>query len=292
MYKTCMKGSSHELQCAAYLIDMGFVVSVPYGNSARYDLVVDNGKRLFRLQCKKARQLENGNWSISTCSSHHSGHRVVTLVYSKDEIDFFCTLINGKLYLVGQNLCENKQCITLYGTKVQKAGKYLFLEDCEVEKVMTVETISPPEKRKVEKASRVTKIRKPRVIHQPSKEEFCKAIQECSIANAAIRLHVSRKRIFEIAKGFGIELKHGRDEERLRQRGVRERVAAKLRRHYEETPHTLSKSVLQYTKEGKFVAEYPSCRIAGKTLGIQVWQIRRACNKERKTYKGFVWQYK
>lgn len=36
----------------AALLRKGFSVSLPFGNNQRYDLIVDNGERLLRAQCK------------------------------------------------------------------------------------------------------------------------------------------------------------------------------------------------------------------------------------------------
>ena len=51
-------------------------------------------------------------------------------------------------------------------------------------------------------------------------------------------------------------------------------------------------TVLQYTKNGEFVAEYPTAREAWKKTGISDTTIGNVCKGKGKTAGGFVWRYK
>lgn len=53
-----------------------------------------------------------------------------------------------------------------------------------------------------------------------------------------------------------------------------------------------SKPVLQYTKDGQFVAEYPSIIEAERNTGINNAHITECCRGIRKTTGGYVWKYK
>lgn len=53
----------------------------------------------------------------------------------------------------------------------------------------------------------------------------------------------------------------------------------------------LSKKVLQFTKTGKFVREWPSANECGRN-GFNHGHIVLCCNGERKTHKGYIWKYK
>lgn len=58
-----------ELECAIKFIEAGFIVSIPYGNTSRYDLLVDGGNnKYFRIQCKAASQNQNGSYIIYTAN--------------------------------------------------------------------------------------------------------------------------------------------------------------------------------------------------------------------------------
>jgi hypothetical protein len=80
----------------------GYAVSVPFGENTRYDLVVDDGDRLARAQCKTGR-LRHGAIRFATCSSygHHRNPQTARRSYS-GQIDYFavyCPETSG-VYLV------------------------------------------------------------------------------------------------------------------------------------------------------------------------------------------------
>lgn len=54
----------------------------------------------------------------------------------------------------------------------------------------------------------------------------------------------------------------------------------------------LSKRVIQYTLDGKFVAEYLSTMDVRRKLGFDNGNISKCCNGKQKTYKGYTWRYK
>lgn len=45
-------GNIGEILAIAYLVKKGYYVSIPYGDNARYDLIVDDGIKLHRIQVK------------------------------------------------------------------------------------------------------------------------------------------------------------------------------------------------------------------------------------------------
>ena len=51
------------------------------------------------------------------------------------------------------------------------------------------------------------------------------------------------------------------------------------------------KPILQYTKDGNFIAKWESAKEAEKALGISDGNIWLCCNQKRKTAGGFVWHY-
>lgn len=59
-----------------------------------------------------------------------------------------------------------------------------------------------------------------------------------------------------------------------------------------ESSKKLSKAVLQYTKEGKFVSSYSSGREAERQTGIRQATISSCCREERKFAGGFIWKFK
>lgn len=54
MDETLQKGMITELKCMEKLISMGYYISIPYGNSNKYDLILDYNNKLYRIQIKTA----------------------------------------------------------------------------------------------------------------------------------------------------------------------------------------------------------------------------------------------
>jgi hypothetical protein len=84
------------------LYSAGFTVLVPFGENTRYDLVIDEGVDLARVQCKTGR-LRNGAVWFSTCSSyaHHRSPGARTRTYI-GEVDYFAVHSpeTGGVYLI------------------------------------------------------------------------------------------------------------------------------------------------------------------------------------------------
>jgi hypothetical protein len=70
---TKRKGDISEARVIAALAEAGYLLSIPFGENQRYDLIADDGKRLLRIQVKTGR-LRNGVIIYNNCSSHaHRG---------------------------------------------------------------------------------------------------------------------------------------------------------------------------------------------------------------------------
>ena len=54
---------------------------------------------------------------------------------------------------------------------------------------------------------------------------------------------------------------------------------------------SLSKPILQYTKDGEFIKEWIGAREAARFLGIYQSHISDCCKGKRKSAGGFVWSY-
>ena len=65
----------------------------------------------------------------------------------------------------------------------------------------------------------------------------------------------------------------------------------------EETCRKMSESkgvngIIQYSKDGKFIAEYPSIMEASRQTGCNQGHICDCCKGKRKSAGGFIWKYK
>ena len=93
------KGSVIELKCIERFLQYGFNVSIPYGDSARYDFIVDFNGTLKRFQCKSGTFAKN-KLMLYTASSHITGNGVEKKRYTSEDTDYFCTCFNDTLYVI------------------------------------------------------------------------------------------------------------------------------------------------------------------------------------------------
>lgn len=94
------KGILTELQCLSAFAEKGITISIPYGDGARYDFIADIGDCLYKIQCKSASLQNEGVYKIECRSGHSNCTGYVHRNYTENEIDFFCTIINQKCYLI------------------------------------------------------------------------------------------------------------------------------------------------------------------------------------------------
>ena len=52
-----------------------------------------------------------------------------------------------------------------------------------------------------------------------------------------------------------------------------------------------SKAVLQFTKNGEFIKEWPSTRQIERDLGFSQGNISECCNGKRKSAYGYIWKF-
>ena len=93
-------GDRSEAIVLATLIKNGYLVSIPFGENQRYDLLADNGGRILRVQVKTGRlRGDIINFSCSSSHSHRGGTHARPYFGQADIIAVYCPQ-NGKVYLV------------------------------------------------------------------------------------------------------------------------------------------------------------------------------------------------
>lgn len=92
------RGNLSEAMILAAFVAAGYLVSVPFGSGHKYDFVIDDAERLFRVQCKTGR-IRNGVLLFSAYSM--SGNGGVKMGY-KGLADLFAVLNpdNNSVYIV------------------------------------------------------------------------------------------------------------------------------------------------------------------------------------------------
>lgn len=105
-----IKGMVIELEVAKRLIELGYIVSFPYGNNARYDLLLDCGEQqYFRIQCKSACLQDNNSYIVKTANEQFSCNTRNTKVYTTEQIDFIASIIDDQLLLFPAELITGKE---------------------------------------------------------------------------------------------------------------------------------------------------------------------------------------
>jgi hypothetical protein len=128
------KGNLTELQCLAAFTELGYIISIPYGDCARYDFIVDINNTLYKVQCKTSSKREEGVFEFACRSTAANCSRAATRSYTKDEIDFFATIIEGECYLVPiSETGGRKKTIRFGSTKNNKKAGVSFAKDYKIE---------------------------------------------------------------------------------------------------------------------------------------------------------------
>jgi len=95
------KGEYTEALFIPKFISMGYSISIPFGNNQRYDMILDDGVRLIKIQCKTAWPTKGGiTFSASSCN----GWSITKKSY-RGQVDFFAIYSPElhKFYLVPVN---------------------------------------------------------------------------------------------------------------------------------------------------------------------------------------------
>jgi hypothetical protein len=92
----------------------GFTVAIPYGAGAPYDLIVDAGTGLYRIQVKTG-WLRKGCILYKTKRRVREAHPYATRLYTESEVDYFAIYypLTESLYVVPFKVCSGTGCLRL-----------------------------------------------------------------------------------------------------------------------------------------------------------------------------------
>ena len=107
-------GILSELKVITELVEMGFIVSQPYGDNAPYDLIVDNGVKLFKVQCKTAFRQKDNQLEVKF-ERRVGSKRNKSQSYQDLDIDFICaySLEYKKVFLLDLKEFKNVNSVCL-----------------------------------------------------------------------------------------------------------------------------------------------------------------------------------
>lgn len=125
------KGITAQLKAELRANELGYVVSKPTTDSCRYDMIIDDGKSLKRVQVKYCAHSEEesvGSVSLNLRKYYLNGKQRTS--YTKDEIDAVVVYVApiDKLCYLPIEVVDGKQSITLRYEKPKNNQKAKVLE--------------------------------------------------------------------------------------------------------------------------------------------------------------------
>ena len=95
-----IKGQIIELKVQEELLRYGFDISIPSYNASRYDMIVDTGRELLKIQVKKAISNARTSFTFPCTSQNVKGSSGAKHKYTSEEIDYFATVWKNEVYLI------------------------------------------------------------------------------------------------------------------------------------------------------------------------------------------------
>ena len=130
------KGSITELQVMAKLMEFG-EVSVPYGNNARYDCILDINNQLIRIQIKTAHYLDENRFTIPFANKRAGNTQNVRKVYTADEVDYIATSYKDVLYLFPTGEHTNTMTLSFHYPSNGLKNRINLAENYTAEKILS-----------------------------------------------------------------------------------------------------------------------------------------------------------
>ena len=98
-------GDTSEAKVLARFIELGWGVMIPFGDNLRYDLVLDRGNGLERVQVKTA-QYKCGTIRFRSCSQRNRTNIKIKYNGQADIFAIYCAY-TGNVYLIDVNETNN-----------------------------------------------------------------------------------------------------------------------------------------------------------------------------------------
>lgn len=108
-------GIKTEFYIINFFIQQGYTVSIPYGDNARYDFILDVKGKLYKIQCKHGRIVDNCKLMWDSCSHNPSNYNKRDYVGDADYFAVYNENTEVYLYKI-DNKIPKTQC-TLYLTQ-------------------------------------------------------------------------------------------------------------------------------------------------------------------------------
>ena len=120
-----------ELEVQHHMSKLGAMISIPYGDCARYDQIWDINGKLYRFQVKTSSMLEDES-GITFSGKNTAGK------YTNDQIDGIATFYDGKCYYVPIDECSNEIKLRFTLPKNSQVEHIKFAYDYEVNRILNI----------------------------------------------------------------------------------------------------------------------------------------------------------
>ena len=142
MRDTKQVGNCIELKSISRFYDLGYTVSIPYGDSNKYDFILDCHNKLYKIQCKTPREILDEKTGQPTCiyipltyqTGYTKNNPAIRNYYTDKDIDYFVTNYKGINYLLPV-VQQSMITLRILPTK-RKSIKSKFLEDYKDTKIL------------------------------------------------------------------------------------------------------------------------------------------------------------
>ena len=99
-YQPKLTGIITEERCKLFFIERGYNVSVPIGDNASYDMILDVDGYLYKIQVKSCRYSSKGFINFDAVRTVSTMTKTSITRYNSDEVDYFCTWYCNMAYLI------------------------------------------------------------------------------------------------------------------------------------------------------------------------------------------------
>lgn len=128
-------GISQELLTLSILSNYGSV-SIPYGNSARYDCILDMDNKFYRIQIKSL-NIVGDKIVVPMCNTRLAGKGgSVRKEYTSEDVDFIAITYNYQVYLFNPDAAS--QSLTVRTNKDLIKQNQHYIEDYNIEKILNI----------------------------------------------------------------------------------------------------------------------------------------------------------
>jgi hypothetical protein len=154
------KGDRTTLAVMLALRETGYEVLVPFGENTRYDVVIDDGVRLEKVQCKTGR-LRCGavRWAVCSNYFHHPHPKYRSRDY-RGQVDYFGVYCyeTGAVYLVPIADLENAKATASLRVEPARNGQKKLIRDAAQYEIGRVHLHAPDSVQRVAPLRRVDEV--------------------------------------------------------------------------------------------------------------------------------------